>query len=175
MSKFERLTKKDVSAQGIYKTCCVNFHNAECKILQGDCTMCSTEDKAWDRLAQYENIGLFPEEIKNLLHDGGIGMAIRHRKEREEFAELAKAKAEGRLIELPCKLGDTVYCPQYINQCVMSGKVVLVFRNAYDTFLDIQDEHGKGTKYAEREWKTHVFLTREEAEAALKGGDQDGT
>jgi hypothetical protein len=38
-------------------------------------------------LAAYEDTGLTPEEV----------------------AELAKAKADGRLVVLPCKVGDTVY------------------------------------------------------------------
>ena len=36
------------------------------------------------KLQQYENIGLAPEEIKSLIHDGGIGIAIRSREVRAE-------------------------------------------------------------------------------------------
>ena len=34
---------------------------------------------------------------------------VRLQAELNELQELAKAKAEGRLVELPCKVGDTVY------------------------------------------------------------------
>ena len=62
----ERLTKKGVSALGIYKTCCVNFRNAECECFGGDCTKCSTNEKVWDRLAAYEDTGLTPEEVNDI-------------------------------------------------------------------------------------------------------------
>lgn len=60
----ERLTKKGVSALGIYKTCCVNFRNAECECFGGDCTKCSTNEKVWDRLAAYEDTGLTPDKVE---------------------------------------------------------------------------------------------------------------
>ena len=51
------------------------------------------------KLAAYEDSGLSPEEVQ----------------------ELAKAKAEGRLVVLPCKVGDTVYaivnCADIIKSC----------------------------------------------------------
>jgi len=51
-----------------------------------------------DRLAAYEDTNLTPEEIKSLLRDGGIGIAIRNRELREEnkrlTAELARVTAE---------------------------------------------------------------------------------
>ena len=41
--------------------------------------------------------------IKNVLMDK-YGMTL------DELAELCKAKQEGLLVELPCKIGDAVYC-----------------------------------------------------------------
>lgn len=49
---------------------------------------------AADKLAAYEDMGLSPEEIK-LNMDG--------------LDEYHKAEAEGRLVILPCKVGDTVF------------------------------------------------------------------
>lgn len=51
----ERLTKRAVSVQGNLKTCCVKFNSAECDLIKGDCTHCSIEDRAWDRLADLED------------------------------------------------------------------------------------------------------------------------
>lgn len=44
--------------------------------------------KAIDRLAEYEDIGLTPEEIKFLLHDGGISIAMRSREAQKENTQL---------------------------------------------------------------------------------------
>lgn len=55
---------------------------------------------AIDRLAAYEDTGLTPEEIT----------AMRHTLEEYHRAAdpLLSAKAQGRVVVLPCKLGDTV-------------------------------------------------------------------
>jgi len=37
------------------KTCCTSFMNDECQRLSGHCCECSVNDKAWDKLAEYED------------------------------------------------------------------------------------------------------------------------
>ena len=101
-----------------------------------------------DRLAAYEDTGLSPNEVQ----------------------ELAKAKAEGRLVVLPCKVGDAVYEP-------FAGKVYektvdRIIINRFTTpQIWIETKLPFGTPRLER-WdlaigKT-VFLTCEEAEKALE-------
>lgn len=46
-----------------------------------------SQRQVWERLKIYEDSGLTPEEV----------------------ALYAKARKEGRILELPCKIGDTVY------------------------------------------------------------------
>ena len=105
-----------------------------------------------DRLAGYEDSGLSPEEVQ----------------------KMARAKVEGRLVVLPCNVGDTVYR-------IISYKCNAVCNklNACNSFIY------KGCKQAEfyvcpgtfqlndMWWigKT-VFLAREEAEKAI-GGKED--
>lgn len=63
-----------------------------------------------DKLAAYEDTGLSPEEIK-LNMDG--------------LDEYHKAEAEGRLVVLPCKVGDMVfYCSRYAGRVglLLAGK-----------------------------------------------------
>ena len=65
-----------------------------------------------DRLAAYEDSRLSPEDAANLhailrLGDGMTLMRLR---------ELAVADKDGRVVVLPCKVGDTVYRLQYIEQ-----------------------------------------------------------
>lgn len=111
-----------------------------------------------ERLAAYEDTGLTPKEAKrmsNILMDVGIDYNcsweyVKNWLLDNRLRELAEADKDGRLVVLPCKMGDTVY---YI-------------RREFDG-TDVVGE-------AEFWWsdipylgKT-IFLTREEAEKALE-------
>ena len=107
-----------------------------------------------DRLAAYEDTGLSPEEIQ----------------------ELAKAKADGRLVVLPCKVGDTVYVAvkewdaRYCLKssfvpCVREGTVahICISHKGIIVCVTVKGEYSEYYEFG----KT-VFLTREEAEKALE-------
>ena len=126
-----------------------------------------------------------------------LGEAIKHCKEKinctqcgEEHRQLAEwlkelqhyknIESQGRLVELPCKIGDTVY---YINtknrlsllkSTVYEGEVVRFVTTRYGTSIVIQirNEYGCTELYSEDNYNKTVFLTREEAEAALKGENE---
>lgn len=88
-----------------------------------------------------------------------------------EMAELAQAKKDGRLTVPPCKKGDVLWTYYILRDCdlngVLSGRVVSV---------SIVDGHIKFklgyrecyTEFCEEDIGKTVFLTREEAEAALE-------
>lgn len=84
--------------------------------------------------------------------------------------ELAKAEAEGRLVVLPCKVGDTVFFTRWsfktVKHEIFTGVVKNVRYDSYDKTVSISN----GEKYGYL-GKT-VFLTREAAEKAL-GGEQN--
>lgn len=54
------------------------------------------------KLAAYEDTGLTPEEIIELLHQSNGPL---HKK----LGQWLQAEQEGRLAVLPCKVGDTIY------------------------------------------------------------------
>lgn len=149
-----------------------------------------TEDaqdlKRLDRLAAYEDTGLEPEDIDTLqkreqglaelLVNISCGCAVPYTR----LAELAQAEKDGRLVVLPCKVGDTAY--RVIRRKDGHGHIA----NATVSCLHMGDtarnrRYKKGKEYIvlkvdgnfcahvdrEQIGKT-VFLTREEAEAALK-------
>ena len=96
-----------------------------------------------DRLAAYEDSGLTPEQVQ----------------------ELAKAKADGRLVVLPCKVGDSIYRPEGLKYSVfwtITNVTIypdeIVFTDDSDNIFTL-DDIGKT-----------VFLTREAAEKALTKG-----
>ena len=76
--------------------------------------------------------------------------------------ELAKADKEGRMVVLPCKVGDTVYRLQYIEQTPGRFTVGVA---PIEFMLIWLDDIGET-----------VFLTREDAEKALAEmeGKKDG-
>jgi hypothetical protein len=97
-----------------------------------------------ERLYEYENSNLSPEEVQSL----------------------AQAKAEGRLVVLPCKVGDSIYRPEGLKYSVfwtIANVTIypdeIVFTDDSDNIFTL-DDIGKT-----------VFLTREEAEKALGVGE----
>lgn len=95
-----------------------------------------------DRLAAYEDTGLTPEEIDSEFVN----------KVFEENLRYHQAEADGRLVVLPCKVGDTVFCcPDEFYK----KKSVTVHEFDYWMIPLVG---------------ISVFLTREEAEAALAKG-----
>lgn len=102
-----------------------------------------------DRLAAYENTGLSPESVE-ALKLSIMGKAVSEITEFnglpiDRLRELAEADKEGRVVVLPCKVGDTAYRLQYIEET--PGRYVVGW------VADV----GKT-----------IFATRKEAELALK-------
>lgn len=112
------------------------------------------------RLAAYEDTELTPEEVSALVEDwsdlcaiigecGGI----------DRLRELVEADKGGRLVVLPCKVGDTVYlivtkrARNYTPEFRFVKKSRLTFLNMERILQDFGKE---------------AFLTREEAEKALE-------
>ena len=109
-----------------------------------------------DRLAAYEDTGLEPEQVAELksFAQGGI-----HKVDDgwKHVQELLQAEQDGRLVVLPCKVGDTVY--QIDAERVYESEVKWIIFDCDDIAFD------------ERAIGGSIFLTRDEAEAALKGGE----
>lgn len=86
----------------------------------------------------------------------------------DRLKELVEADREGRYVVLPCKVGDKVYCIQsYFNDAKMRSekkvkcRVVDFVQSSPDLF------ECQGMIYKFEDIGKTVFLTREEAEAAL--------
>ena len=120
-----------------------------------------SQRKCWERLKQYEDTGLEPEEIKELEADWRVGnQLIQEYKDIgkvQRALDLLKAEQEGRLIVLPCKIGDTLYMivkkPIPEKDCL---RYVRRFSLTYKNLAWVSYYFGK-----------RVFLTREESEAAI--------
>ena len=81
---------------------------------------------------------------------------------RERLKYYEDLEEQGRLLVLPCKVGDTVY--EIIEETVPN-------RYFYINEWKVQDVSAKAVKYAD-EWESYdyenLYFTREEAEAALE-------
>lgn len=119
---------------------------------------------AVDRLAEYEGTGLTPDEVR-AIHKF---FNERTMKEFDHLSDLLAAEAEGRLVVLPCKTGDTVY--QLTNKRHAKGQGVAP--RIVSSICVWSDGHyalcHQGMTYCQsNELGKKWFLTREEAEAAL--------
>ena len=109
----ERLTEKHYLAEDHYMKC-----SEDCNV-DMDCVDCTAFDKLIERLAAYEDTGLYPESVE-ALKLSMMGKAISEITEFDglpidRLRELAEADKDGRVVVLPCKVGDTVWFKTYKN------------------------------------------------------------
>lgn len=140
-----------------------------------------------NRLAAYEDTGLKPEKIEQLK-----GEVFRLRVDKQELSEyrkiggidhlkeLAQAEKAGRLVVLPCRRGDRLFVltsdsPDGIEE-TKCKRITIVNRwdrsTAKVIVKCVYDDWGKAVReFWPEDFGKTVFMTREEAEAALKGGE----
>ena len=163
----ERLTEwNDEQTRHAYYLRCLKdtCYGSGCKIND-----CQFETEVCDRLAAYEDIGLTPEEIKApFTEDTMINLAAQALGvEADRLRELAEADKDGRVVVLPCKVGDTVYfrtydCNGKVDLGIQPHKVTAIVGNAIvrGEYTDVGLSQGQ--------YGVSWFLTREEADAALE-------
>ena len=132
------------------------------------------------RLMQYEDTRLTPERCAEFARADAEGRYIVMRDAEQEgvarLRELAEADKDGRLVVLPCKVGDTVWVTRnpwtnkllknpldaYVNGMKMYSHGLYV-----NLLFDTRKINGTRDYEINHIGKT-VFLTREEAEKALE-------
>ena len=122
----------------------------------------------YGRLKAYEDTGLTPEEIKaQFTEDTMINLAAQALGvEADRLRELAEADKDGRVVVLPCKVGDTVW------RIIRDGEPHITrdeVRDMYfaDDMTPCVELVGGRVTFTEKFGKT-VFLSRAEAERALQ-------
>ena len=91
-----------------------------------------------DRLAAYEDTGLEPGEVLTGKEMAEVGCAIIRLKKYEDIGpidhlrELAQAEKDGRLVMLPCRVGDVVYEANK-RGFISTYKVISIHLSAYST------------------------------------------
>lgn len=120
-------------------------------------------ENAINKIAEYEDTGLEPEKIvflKNVVDD-----AFSDKPEfTEHIRELLRAEKDGRLVVLPCKVGDTIYRRGDPIKKIYEWQIAYVEVYEDETvFVDDSDN-----TFVEADIGKTVFLTHEEAEKALE-------
>ena len=148
-----------------------NFYEiAQCAEMRGG-SFCEdgycSQRKVWERLKEYEDTGLTPEQCAEFAKADKDGRYIIMRDAEQagvaRFRELSKADKGGRVVVLPCKVGDTVWfrllgriIEKKVSSIVLSYGPAIYYCSGTSVMFH-QDDIGKA-----------VFLTREEAEKALE-------
>ena len=166
----ERLTKHSKQTSHENGICCTHFCGPECLKVGGNCAMnCKWEEAVWSRLAAYEDTGLTPQEVISMHGEWCAMMSVLNSigGGYTRLRELAEADKDGRLVVLPCKVGDTVYfrtydCNGKVDLGIQPHKVTAIVGYAIvrGRYTDVGLSLGP--------YGVSWFLTREEAEKALE-------
>lgn len=132
----------------------------------------------FDRLADYEETELDPKDIDTLMaRSEGLAerlceltcdQAVTYNRLRE----LAVADKDGRCVVLPCNVGDTVYIVSQVfdgarsKMMVGSRRIDSIAGNALNPVWMVSKEPYE-LHFSPSEFGKTVFLTRDEADAAL--------
>lgn len=124
-----------------------------------------------NRLADYEDRNLIPEEIDKLKYEWAAATALIMGYSVPRLQELAKADKDERVVVLPCKVGDMLY--ETTGRGTISVYKVKAIRvELFSLFVEWDIVEGFVWQYLNginaKEIGKTVFLTREEAEAALE-------
>lgn len=163
----ERLTEKHYLAEDHYMKC-----SEDCSV-DMDCVDCPAFDKLVERLAAYEDTGLTPEEIKDpFTADAMINLAAQAMGvEPSRLREFAEADKDGRVVVLPCKVGQRVFALMDTDKHISECEVKRIGMGNKIGFISLEPIGARGREYgvALNGFGKTVFLTREEAERALEG------
>lgn len=147
---------------------------AQCRELPCPYNGACSARKVWERLAAYEDTGLEPEEVS----DAVVGSKLLAKSQlvsafgvaAERLRELAEADKDGRLVVLPCKVGDIVWAN--LDGMRHTRKCAIEFANigshcttiVFSTVDGLREQYGVNPS----SFGKTVFLTYEEAEKALE-------
>ena len=145
---------KSVFSQKPCDTCCVYSQVGNPYNWERECDRCI-------KLGQWKNEVLIRlSKIEDILGD---------EYDLDRLKELVQADREGKCVVLPCRVGDKVYCIQsYFNDAKMRSEKKVKCR-VVDFMQSLPDLFEcEGMIYKFSDIGKIVFLTSEEAEAALK-------
>lgn len=161
----ERMTEKHYLGTDHYMKCSGNCN------VDMDCIDCPSFDRLVERLAAYEDTGLTPGEIKSMKdeHFSGLEMAKLY-SALMKLKKYQEADKDGRLVVLPCKVGQRVFALLDTDKHISECEVKQIGMGNKIGFIGLEPIGARGREYgvALNGFGKTVFLTREEAEKALE-------
>ena len=165
----ERLTKRLPGGAADYnypKSCYIGNGSGADRISQS-----AFRQRCVEQLADYEDMKLTPEEI-DMAHEAAEQLRQLCRDcDLDRLEKLAEADKDGRLVVLPCKVGDTVY-EVTSRKTISEYRVKAIRVELFCTFIEWDIAAGFVDKsilgVPVNEIGKTVFLTLEEAEKALE-------
>lgn len=161
----ERLTKYLASGAATYDypaDCC---SGVDCN---GRVAKSAYRQTCVERLAAYEDTGLTPEMCANYktFEDEAISKGVTFKR----IVALMEADRTGRLVVLPCKVGQRVFALLDTDKHISECEVKQIGMGNKIGFIGLEPIAARGREYgvALNGFGKTVFLTREEAEKALE-------
>lgn len=121
------------------------------------------------RLAAYEDTHMTPPDVMHMRMDMAILTALFDGIDVDRMREIVAAERGGRVVVLPCKLGDKIYRIQkYFNDATLRSEIKVKACIVGSVSIDSMMTDDMVFLPFDRIGKT-VFFTREDAEKALEG------
>ena len=173
----ERLTKYDTDGQAMMdcEKCKADWTGKHGKPM-ADCTALYCRNRLKDRLAAYEDRECAPEEVLPKDKADEIALKLMRLADLESLCsytrlrELAEADKDGRVVVLPCKVGQRVFALMDMDKHISECEIKQIGMGNKIGFIDLEPIGARGRKYGVslNGFGKTVFLTREEAEKALE-------
>ena len=128
------------------------------------------------RLMQYEDTDMTPVEVSMLVKDwNDLCTIVRECGGISRVRVLAEADKDGRLVVLPCKVGQRVFALLDTDKHISECEVKQIGMGNKIGFIGLEPIGDRGREYgvALNGFDKTVFLTREEAEKALEATKDD--
>lgn len=134
--------------------------------------MCS-QRQTWERLKEYEETGLDPDEIRWMGDLRELKREIIFGVTAERLKELAEADKNGRLVVLPCNVGEywRDWNGDRVQICSISYMTSKGLPICCDSVVYRYDEDGDDFSVNWIYFKSHFTREEADAELAVKGGN----
>lgn len=149
---------------------------AQCREIPCPYNGACSQRKVWERLKAYEDRGRAPEEILPKDKADEIALKLMRLADLESLCsytrlrELAAADKDGRVVVLPCKVGQRVFALLDTDKHLSECEVKQIGLGNEIGFVGIEPIGARGREYGVsiNGFGKTVFPTREEAEKALE-------
>lgn len=146
---------------------------AQCRELPCPYNNACLQRKVWERLKAYEDTGLMPSEVHSMSGEWCAMMSVLNGiGSYDRLRELAEADRDGRLVVLPCKVGDVVY-GFHGEKTILPMVAKWIETNTDGWCIAAQYTPMAPKFYQFSDFGKTVFLTREEAKKALEAKSND--